>query len=239
MSVRLNNQAFIGKLIIGTSLLVFILLCTFHNFILAADRIAARVNYPLHSPALAKGVLLIAGKELRDPNFEKTVVLITEFNDKGAAGLVINRRTKIPVSEALPELKQLIPILEHLYIGGPVAVNSIHLLVRSESSLANAIAVIDDIYLINTLDQFRQLVLDDIQPGDLKLFSGLAGWAPGQLESELIRGDWYLWHTDSETVFNSDPEYIWHDLIRIASAKWVKWESRDTGQPVNKPENML
>jgi hypothetical protein len=38
----------------------------------------------------------------------------------------------------------------------------------------------------------------------------------------LIRGDWYIWHVSTETVFNPVPENIWYELIQIVSAKWVK-----------------
>ena len=204
-------------------LLVFLLLYAGPDARLHAAHLATNLDsHPIQNPGLAEGVLLIAGKKLNDPNFEKTVILITEYNSTGTTGLVINRRTKIPVVEALPELQKLFPYLDHLYIGGPVAVNSISLLVKSESSLATAKQVTDDIYLINTLMQFNQLEQAKIEPGYLKLFTGLAGWAPGQLESELIRGDWYLWHADIESVFNPVPENIWYDLIQTVTAKWVK-----------------
>ena len=220
-------------------MLVFIMLFASSHFIYATEKTFIKTDNPLHAPGLGKGVLLIAGKGLRDPNFEKTVVLITEFDAKWTVGLVINRRTKIPVSEALPELQQMVPILDHLYIGGPVAMNSINLLIRTGHPLSDAIHVTDDIYLINTLDQFKQLVPDDIETGNLRLFSGLAGWAPGQLESELIRGDWHLWHTSTEVVFDSVPENVWHDLIRLVSAKWVKREDQDTDQAIIEHENMF
>jgi len=220
-------------------LLVFILLCTFHNFIHAADQAAARNKNPLHGPALAKGVLLVAGKKLHDPNFEKTVVLITEFDNKGTTGLIINRRTNISVAETLPELKKMVPGLEHLYLGGPVALNSINLLIKSEQPVATTQPVTDGIYLINTLGQLNQLVPDDIEAGNLRLFSGMAGWAPGQLESELIRGDWYLWHTSAETVFSPQPGMLWDELIQIVSAQWVKRSWPDFGQTVISSGNML
>lgn len=230
MSIRVSNKRLsIAGVTTGICVLVFIILCSASNLIHATERTAIMPDHPLHGPGLAKGVLLIAGKELRDPNFEKTVILITEFDAKGTVGLVINRRTKIPVSEALPELQKMLPILDHLYIGGPVAMNSINLLIRSEVPLADATHVTHDIYLIDTLEQFDKLSPDEIEPDNLRLFSGFAGWAPGQLESELIRGDWHLWHSSAEIVFDSVPGNVWHDLIRLVSAKWVRRDNRDTG----------
>src|SRR5690606_730085 len=68
-----------------------------------AEDSPGKSRYHLHGPALDKGVILIASKQLRDPNFEKTVILITAFDNYGTTGLVINKRTRIPASEALPQ----------------------------------------------------------------------------------------------------------------------------------------
>jgi putative transcriptional regulator len=223
MSIRLNNnRGFFTGLTGSLILLLIIFSVASRHLTHAAEHPAVKPDRHLHAPVLGKGVLLIAGKELRDPNFEKTVVLITGFDEQGTTGLVINRRTKIPVSEVMPELDKVVQLIGHLYIGGPVAVTNVNLLIRSEKSLPNTIYVTKDIYLVNTLDQFNQLAFDEIPPDNLKLFSGLAGWAPGQLESELIRGDWYLWHAGAETVFSSSPDMLWYELIQIVTAKWVK-----------------
>lgn len=239
MSTRLNNQLSVTRLISGACFPVFILLCIFHHFIHAADQATAGNIHPLQGPTLAKGVLLVAANKLRDPNFEKTIVLITEFDDRGTAGLVINRRTNISVAELLPDLKEMVPALEHLYLGGPVAPNSINLLIKSEQPVAAAQQVTDGIYLINTLDQLNQLAPGDFEAENLRLYTGLAGWAPGQLESELIRGDWYLWHTSAESVFSPEPGMLWDELIQIVSAQWVKRSWPDFGQSVISNGNML
>ena len=51
-----------------------------------------------------RGKLLIAGPALKDPNFDRTVVLITEHNEDGAMGLVLNRPSEAPVADAVPDL---------------------------------------------------------------------------------------------------------------------------------------
>ena len=217
-----KNLLVIASSISGTVLLGFMLLCALPDSINAADSDTFQMDHPRQNPGLAMGVLLIAGKNLNDPNFEKAVVLITGYDSNGTTGLIINKRTKIPVAEVFPKLQKLIPLLDHLYVGGPVAAHSVNILIKSDTSLTSAKQVTDGIYLVNTHEQFNQLILGDIDPGNLRLFFGLAGWAPGQLESELIRGDWYLWHVSAETVFTPFPENIWPELIQIVTSKWVK-----------------
>lgn len=181
----------------------------------------AQPKQPLHNPQLAKGVILIAGRNLNDTNFNKTVILITDFNETGTVGLVINRRTKIPLAQLIPEIGELTPFLEYLYIGGPVATNSIRLLVQSDPVPEGVKHILSDVYLIETTELFNQLILGKKDKQSVKLYAGYAGWAPGQLESELIRGDWYLWHASAEIIFNKIPEEMWDELIQLVTAKWV------------------
>jgi putative transcriptional regulator len=178
------------------------------------------------NPVLNKGVLLIAGKNLHDPNFEKTIILVTEYTDNGTAGLVLNRRSELPVAEALPKLSNYMPYLDYLYIGGPVASTTVSLLLKSEAPLQGTNQVITDIYHINTLELFNILLINKIDEQFIRIYAGFAGWAPGQLESELIRGDWYIWHADINTIFNAEPDIQWDELIRIVL-------------PVYSPENMI
>ena len=51
-----------------------------------------------------RGKLLLAGPTLKDPNFDRTVVLITEHNEDGAMGLVLNRPSEATVGDAVPDL---------------------------------------------------------------------------------------------------------------------------------------
>ena len=175
----------------------------------------------LISPSLDKGVLLVAGKNLYDPNFEKTIVLVTEYTEDGTVGLVINRPTKVTVAEALPKLSDYMPYLDFLYFGGPVATTGVSLLLKSETRIPGTNQVISNIYHINTMDLFNVLLVNKIDKRYIRIYAGFAGWAPGQLESELIRGDWYIWHADINLVFNSEPEILWDELIRMVTAKWV------------------
>ena len=71
------------------------------------------------------GQLLVASPGLLDPNFRRTVVLVTEHNEEGAAGLVLNRPTEAEVSEVVPQLESLVDDGELIYMGGPVQPNGV------------------------------------------------------------------------------------------------------------------
>src|SRR6476620_4128627 len=52
--------------------------------------------------SVEKGVLLVASPSLKDPHFRHAVVLIVEHGQAGTLGLVLNRLTKVLLSQALP-----------------------------------------------------------------------------------------------------------------------------------------
>ena len=172
---------------------------------------------------LSKGIFLIAGRNLKDPNFNQSVILITDFNEMGTTGLIINKPTDIPIDQVLPQFSQWDSISRYLNIGGPVAISSFSLLVRSgiELPASGSRHIINDIYLVNSMDMLNHIPNDDQNKTYFKLYLGYAGWSPGQLESELLRGDWHLWHADADTIFDTGYSEIWRQLIEIVSAKWV------------------
>jgi putative transcriptional regulator len=54
------------------------------------------------------------------------------------------------------------------------------------------------------------------------MYSGYAGWAPGQLEAELARGDWHLLPAEAKLVFDEHPEGVWEALSRLLEAPVVR-----------------
>src|SRR3954468_16666009 len=90
--------------------------------------------------------LLVASPQLMDPNFERTVVLITEHNDEGAMGIVLNRPSDTAADEVLPELSD-ISGGEPVYVGGPVQPDAIVLLAEFSDPEKAAWIVVADVGL--------------------------------------------------------------------------------------------
>lgn len=167
------------------------------------------------------GVFLIASRTLTDPNFRESVVLLIEYTPSGTAGLIINRATQVPVSLALPQIPELAKEKDTIHIGGPVALDSITLLVKTRHRMRDAKAIVNDIYLTASESVLRELVKSDWSHTALRFYAGHAGWGPGQLEFELQRGSWYLLHVDTDLIFERKAEEIWPELIRHAEGVWT------------------
>jgi len=58
-----------------------------------------------NTASLAAGKLLVASRDLADPNFAQTVVLLIRYDVQGVVGLVLNRRTDLPLSRVLEGIK--------------------------------------------------------------------------------------------------------------------------------------
>ena len=171
---------------------------------------------------LSKGKFLVASKQLRDPQFYETVVLLLEYDSKGAMGLVINRPTTVKLSKVLPEIEGLQKRSDTIYLGGPVAKNQLMLLIRTSSPPEGSRLVFKDIYLSSSQTVIEKMIDNPDTPERFRVYAGYAGWAPGQLDHEVSRGGWHILQADEESVFDKAPSKIWPELIRRSSALWVR-----------------
>src|ERR1700684_935287 len=102
---------------------------------------------------LAVGRLLVASRDLSDPNFAKTVILLVHYSEgQGAVGLVVNKRTDVPISRVFHDLKEASGRKDPVYIGGPVELDSVLALLKSASKPGDAERVFGDVYLIGNKD---------------------------------------------------------------------------------------
>lgn len=166
-----------------------------------------------------KGDFLVASRDLRDPNFYQTVVLLLGHDADGSMGLVINRSTKVPVSQVFTESEVLRGIDSHVYVGGPVSINQFFILVQSKNPPESSLHVLDNLYLSDL--SYLQNLLGQGDHSVFRVYAGYAGWGPGQLEQELARGDWHVLPGEYESVLTEDPSHLWQVLIEKSTAVWV------------------
>jgi putative transcriptional regulator len=157
-----------------------------------------------------QGQLLIASPSLLDPNFKRTVILITEHNAEGAAGLVLNRPTDAEVAEVVPPLEPLVDDGEHVWMGGPVQPNGVLVLGEFADPGDAAVPLFGSLGF-PALDEPEEVVPLTTRR---RIFAGYAGWGSGQLEDELAREDWILEAASNDDAFTEEPEELWADVLR-------------------------
>jgi len=183
--------------------------------ILIAAVLAAAAHAAV-AQAPAGGFFLVAKPSILDPNFSRTVVLVTHTPDGATLGVILNRPTKQSLAEILPGNERLARFTEPLHFGGPVEPAGLFAVFRGTEAPGRSFPVIEDVHLGLDPATIEQLLLKP--PDALRLFVGYAGWAPGQLNGELARGDWWTLKADVETIFRKNTATLWDELSRRAQS---------------------
>jgi putative transcriptional regulator len=173
-----------------------------------------RLTYPWRVKALAAGKLLVASRDLLDPNFAQRVVLLIDYSQEGAAGLVVNVRTEVPLSRAFEHLALGTNASQPMYSGGPVSPASAVALLRSPSPVAGARTVANDVHVVSTRELLERTLTTPGDPNRFRVYLGRAGWGAGQLERETQRGAWHVLAADADLVFAPEPASLWRRLIQ-------------------------
>jgi putative transcriptional regulator len=182
---------------------------------LATLALGATAGEPDRDPSkLEAGIFLYAAPAMQDPNFAESVVLLVEHGKGGSMGLIVNRRTRVPLRELLPGLDDSLTKEMRFYSGGPVQPEAILALVRTNWPSEQARRVLADVYITGALDDVRAALGAKDPRGTLKVFSGYAGWGKGQLESEVRAGAWVMDRADARSVFTQDPD-LWQRVFSI------------------------
>lgn len=160
----------------------------------------------------APGVLLIADPFLKDPNFMRTVVFLTEHREDGTIGFVLNRQYENTLDELLPEIEGYkLPV----YYGGPVQLNTIHFLHRYPDEVPGGVEIMKGIYWGGDFDKVIELINSGkLNPERIRFYIGYSGWSTGQLEIEMGEKTWLTVQATRRLIFHEHAEEIWKDSLR-------------------------
>jgi putative AlgH/UPF0301 family transcriptional regulator len=173
---------------------------------------------------LATGKILVARRSLLDPNFAETVILLVQHDDEGTVGLIINRKTKIPLSRLSPEMESAKGRSDLLYRGGPVEPAAMLALLRSRTKPEDAKPVAADVYVISSKAGLEKTMASNAAADTFRAYLGYAGWDAGQLAWELKMDAWDVLPANTGIVFDPHPETLWTRLageedMRLASVR--------------------
>jgi putative transcriptional regulator len=171
---------------------------------------------------LGAGKMLVARRDLPDPNFAKTVVLLVQYDDEGVVGLILNRRSKVPISRVFDDVDGAKDRSDPIYAGGPVGRTDVLALLRSRAKPGDAKRVFGDICLVSSKELLQKTLALPPETNIVHIYLGYSGWTMDQLENEVDLGAWYIFPGDAQAVFDPNPDSLWSRLIgetelRIAS----------------------
>jgi putative transcriptional regulator len=166
-------------------------------------------------PTLA-GQVLIASQGIGDPRFYRTVILMVRHNKDGAFGITINRpigeRSLASLLEMLGEKDAQAEGNVQIFAGGPVQPGSAFVVHTADYNRSETIAANGRVAVTSSREVFRDIGRKK-GPQKVLVAFGYAGWAPGQLEAELARNDWFIAPADPKLIFDESRDRVWEEAM--------------------------
>ncbi len=155
---------------------------------------------------------------LRDPNFARAVVLLTEHNDDGTIGFILNK----PIADKIHEIVADFPAFDApVFLGGPVQRDSLHFIHRIESLAEQGDEIAPGVYWGGDFEKLKRMIrLGVVAPDDIRFFVGYSGWGPNQLKDELQMKSWILNRESDKFTFTESGEALWSEILQTMGGKY-------------------
>ena len=179
---------------------------------------------------IKNGSFLIAHPTMLDDTFFKSIILITHHNFEETVGLVINNPSKIQLHDIIDDLPESdFPV----YLGGPVAKNSIHYIHDLGEKIPNSIQIFEDLFFGGDFDVVKKMIWNDkISKDQIRFFAGYSGWEANQLESELNEKSWILKQENKNLCMQYSNKDIWSKILRKMK-KYAIWSNLPKNPSLN------
>lgn len=169
-----------------------------------------------------KGRILIAEPFLPGNYFSRSVVFLVAHSDKGSVGFILNKEIDFEIQDVFPDFPEF---EAKVFLGGPVATDSIYYIHKLGNKLPGSINVLGNLYWGGDFEVLKgKIIAGVIQPDDIHFFLGYSGWDAGQLENELKEDSWLVTDVDEEAVMKEFDDESWTDFAKKAGTRYSIWE---------------
>ena len=171
-----------------------------------------------HLQAPVKGSFLISEPFLADPNFKRSIVLLTEHTKEGYVGFIMNKPTILTLNEVIAELP---PFDAPVFLGGPVEPEILNFIHRSPLLKTDSISVGNGIFWGGNFEELKFLMESgELDPNDFRFFLGYSGWGTGQLDAEMKIKSWYVSQADADLAFTPTTDTLWQEVLKSMGQKY-------------------
>ncbi|HSU90619.1 MAG TPA: YqgE/AlgH family protein [Sporolactobacillaceae bacterium] len=194
------------------------------ELVLLSALIAASLPSRASFAAGAKPYFLVATPQMGDPIFGGSVIMMIPTIDAPLlAGVIVNKPTTTSPQEVFPHFPAIKNGPNSAYFGGPVDNGQAIVAFRAPHPPAKALHVFDDVYVSADADTIAQIIKDNTDPANLRIFLGRAQWLNEQLHTEIMEGAWYVVPADAAQVFDADPTHLWRKLVERGELQEVRF----------------
>ena len=174
-----------------------------------------------------KGRILIAEPFLHGDYFSRSVVFLVAYSEKGAVGFILNKKIDFRLQDVFLDFPEFDA---NVYLGGPVAADSIFFVHKLGEKLPGSIKVLGKLYWGGDFETLKNFISQGlVKPSDIHFFLGYSGWDAGQLEGEIKDDSWLVTDVDENAIMRESKDVSWTDFVVKAGNRYSIWQ--------NYPEN--
>lgn len=176
----------------------------------------------------AKGLLLVAEPSIiGDVSFNRSVVLLAEYNESGSVGFILNKPLDYKLRDFVPEVNSKLPV----YNGGPVEQDNLYFIHCIPEIIPDSIEISNGIYWGGDFSAIIDLLKEDkLKKDQIRFFLGYSGWEGDQLEQELEVNSWVVVPNNySNSIIGKTNINFWKEKMIEFGGDYILWS--------NAPEN--
>jgi putative transcriptional regulator len=179
----------------------------------------------------SKGKLLIAEPSiLSDKEFNRSVIYLTEYNEEGCIGFILNKPTEYKLKDLLPEIDCEFTV----YNGGPVEQENLYFIHQQAELIPNSIPIENDIYWGGDFDVLTDLLnTNQLDPDEIRFFLGYTGWAANQLDEEIKESTWSVVKNTYSELFTVKSDDIWKNQLMDLGGEYQIWANAPKNPTLN------
>jgi putative transcriptional regulator len=171
----------------------------------------------------ANGRILIAEPFLQGAYFSRSIILITEYSKEGAVGFVLNKSSDMYPDEVIDDLYNF---RGELYLGGPVASDTLHFIHTLGNTVPGAVHVSGNIYWGGDFEFVKKMINSGKADNrSVKFFAGYSGWSAGQLDEEIAERSWIVSDIDEQTIFSANLSNAWKRSLTQLGDVYATWSN--------------
>jgi putative transcriptional regulator len=168
-----------------------------------------------------KGRVLVSEPFLQDAYFKRSVVLITEHNNEGTLGFVLNNPIDFDAEHILSDFP---PTKSLVGIGGPVRTDTVHYIHQLGDLIPNSVHVFDDIFWGGDFEAVKSAIeLGELKDKNIRFFVGFSSWYPGQLDREIEENSWLVTELDAISIMTGVGGELWKKILLKEEKKYQLW----------------
>lgn len=170
-----------------------------------------------------QGHILIAEPFLAGSYFNRSIILLASYSEKGAVGFILNKKVDYPVEDLFADFPDFD---SEIHIGGPVGTDSIYFIHTLGDTIPGSINIKENLFWGGDFEALKlQIKLGLVNSQQVRFFLGYSGWDAGQLEEEINQNSWLVADIPQADLMTIDENVMWAQSVRSMGGKYSMWEN--------------